>query len=77
MGKITGNNFYHGKYPEIPHRLESHNERILRTTRRPYDTLTAVAQRKILHTARRPYDTLTHVLPDVPMTYCRQSHFEN
>ena len=46
---------------EISHRLESHNECILHTARRPYDTLTAVAQRKILHTARRPYDVLTAV----------------
>ena len=29
---------------EIPHRLESHNERILRMARCPYDALTAVAQ---------------------------------
>ena len=29
--------------------------------RRPYDALTAVAQRKILRTARRPYDVLTAV----------------
>ena len=29
---------------EIPHRLESHNERILRMARRPYDTLTTVTQ---------------------------------
>ena len=43
---------------EIPHRLESHNTR---TARRPYDALTAVAQRKILRTARRPYDALTAV----------------
>ena len=46
---------------EIPHRLESHNERIQRTARRPYDVLTSVTQRKILHTARRPYDVLTAV----------------
>ena len=43
---------------EIPHRLESHNAR---TAIRPYDALTAVAQRKILRTARRPYDALTAV----------------
>ena len=54
----------------IPHRLESHNERILRTARRPYDALTAVAQRKILHTARRPYDVLTAV---AQRTYCQTS----
>ena len=30
---------------EIPHRLESHNERILRMARRPYDVLTTVTQR--------------------------------
>ena len=46
---------------EIPHRLESHNERILHRARRPYDVLTSVAQRKILHMARRPYDVLTTV----------------
>ena len=32
---------------EIPHRLESHNERILRMARCPYDALTSVEQRKI------------------------------
>ena len=46
---------------EIPHRLESHNERILHMARRPYDVLTAVTQRKIIHMARRPYDVLTAV----------------
>ena len=56
---------------EIPHRLESHNERILHTARRPYDALTAVAQRKkILHTARHPYDVLTTV---AQRTYCQTS----
>ena len=30
---------------QIPHHVDSHNERILRTARRPYDILTAVAQR--------------------------------
>ena len=46
---------------EIPHCLESYNERILRMARRPYDALTTVAQRKILHMARCPYDVLTTV----------------
>ena len=55
---------------EIPHRLESHNERIIRTARHPYDALTAVAQRKILHTARRPYNVLTTV---AQRTYCQTS----
>ena len=55
---------------EIPHRLESHNERILHTARRPYNALTAVAQRKILHTARRPYDVLTAVAQRM---YCQMS----
>ena len=55
---------------EIPHRLESHNERILRTARRPYNVLTTVVQRKILHTARRPYDVLTAV---TQRTYCQTS----
>ena len=55
---------------EIPHRLESHNERILRTTRRPYNALTAVTQQKILQTARRPYDVLTAV---AQRTYCQTS----
>ena len=45
----------------MPHRLESHNERILCTARRPYNVLTAVAQRIIIHMARRPYDVLTAV----------------
>ena len=54
---------------EIPHHLESHNERILRTARRPYDALTAVAQ-KILHTARRSYDILTAVAQRM---YCQMS----
>ena len=54
----------------------SHTTKILRTARRPYDVLTAVAQRKILRTARRPYDALTavaqrksYVWPDIPTTY--------
>ena len=55
---------------EIPHRLESHNERILHTARHPYDALTSVAQRIILHTARRPYDVLTAV---AQRTYCQTS----
>ena len=55
---------------EIPHCLESHNERILRTARRPYDILTAVAQQKIIHTARRPYDVLTAV---AQRTHCQMS----
>ena len=55
---------------EIPHRLESHNECILHTARRPYDTLTAVAQRKIIHTARRPYNVLTAV---AQRTHCQTS----
>ena len=55
---------------EIPHRLELHNERILHTARRPYDVLTAVAQRKIKHTARRPYDVLTAVAQH---THCQTS----
>ena len=56
---------------EISHRLESHNER---TARRPYDALTAVAQRKN-HTygqtslRRTDRSRTTHALPDVPMTY--------
>ena len=58
---------------EIPHRLQSHNERILRTARRPYDALTAVAQRKN-HTygqmslQRTGRSRTTHALPDVPTT---------
>ena len=62
--KITGTNFLTVNIlnrREIPHRLESHNERILFMARCPYDILTSVAQRKILHTARRPYDVLTTV----------------
>ena len=46
---------------EIPHRLELHNERVLRMARGPHNVLTSVAQRKILHTARRPYNVLTAV----------------
>ena len=38
--------------------------------RRPYDTLTAVAQRKTIHTARRPYDVLTAV---AQRTHCQTS----
>ena len=59
---------------EIPHRIESPNERILRTARRPYDVLTAVAQRKN-HTygqtslRRTDRSRTTHALPDVPTTY--------
>ena len=55
---------------EIPHHLELHNEHILRMARRPYDALTAVAQRKIIHTARRPYDVLTAV---AQCTHCQTS----
>ena len=46
---------------EIPHRVESHNERNLCTARRPYDALTAATQRINLRTTRRPYDVLTVV----------------
>ena len=55
---------------EIPHRLESHNERMLFTARRPDDAPTSVAQRIILHTARRPYNVLTAV---AQRTYCQTS----
>ena len=55
---------------EIPHRLESHTERILHTARRPNDALTAVAQRKTIHTARHPYDVLTAV---AQRTHCQMS----
>ena len=55
---------------EIPNRLETHNERILRTARCAYDVLTAVAQRKIIHTARHPYDVLTTV---AQRTHCQTS----
>ena len=59
---------------EIPHRLESHNERILPTARRPYDALTAVAQQKnptYGQTSLRRTDRsrTMHILPDVPTTY--------
>ena len=55
---------------EIPHRPQSHNERVLRTARRQYDVLTAVALRKTIHTARRPYDILTAV---AQRTHCQTS----
>ena len=55
---------------EIPHHLESHNERILHMARRPYDSLTSVAQQIILNTARHPYDVLTAV---AQCTYCQTS----
>ena len=56
---------------EIPHRLESHNERILHTARHPYDILTAVAQRTYSQTSLRRTDCsrTMNVQPDVPMTY--------
>ena len=38
--------------------------------RRPYDALTAVAQRKAIHMARRPYDVLTAV---AQRTHCQTS----
>ena len=59
---------------EIPHRLESHNERNRRMARHPYDVLTAVAQRthptyRQMPLRRTDHSHTTNVQPDVPTTY--------
>ena len=62
---------------EIPHRVESHNERNLRTARHSYDALTAVAQptqptysqTSLRRTDRSRTMNATYVRPDVPTTH--------
>ena len=53
---------------EIPQRLELHNKRILHMARRPYDILTAVAQRTYSQMSLRRTDCsrTLNVQPEVP-----------